>query len=115
MSGVGHWLIEQLAVGGHVDDLVVVPFCFQFFDHTVHGFDHHHHSGIAAVAVVVYVTAWANSVFPQVVDVYFHKPLFDGASDYGMAEGASQQFGDDAKYVYSHLIYILGAKLALIC
>ena len=79
-----------------------MAFRLQLLDHPVHGFYHHDHAGIAAITVVVHVFAWADPVFPQVVDVDFHQAFLDGASNDRVAQRALEQFGDDGKDIDSH-------------
>ncbi len=95
-------MIEDLSVRGHVDDFIVIPFSFQFLDHPEDGLDHHHHSGVPSVAVVVHGLSGTETVFAEIVDVYLDNALGNGPSDYGMAERTFKKFRDDGEYVDSH-------------
>ena len=100
---VGYALVEDVTVRGHVDDLVVMPFGLQFLYHPENRFDHHHHAGVAAVAVVVDVLPGADAVFAELVYMDLHQAFLYGPSDNGVAQRTLQQFGYDGQDIYSHI------------
>ena len=106
---VGDALIEDFAVGGGVDHLVVVAFGFQLLDEVVDGFDHHHHAGVAAVAVVVRLPVESLAIIADVVDVNLHQPLVYCAFDNRVAQRALEQFRNYTKDINSH-----AAKIGII-
>ena len=59
-----------------------MAFCRELLYVPENGFHHHYHSGVTAVGVVIYCLARPQTVFPEVVDMYFHKPFLYGAAGY---------------------------------
>ena len=110
---VGDGLGEVFAVGGEVDDLVVVALGAQLLDHVVDRLDAHDHAGVAAVAVVIHVLAGADAVFAEVVDPDVHEAFLDGAARDGVGEGTLQEFGHDGEYIDSHIARYLSRKITL--
>ena len=80
-----------------------MAFRLELLYHPVDRLDHHHHAGVAAVAVVVDVFPGADAVFAQVVDMDLHQAFFNGPSDYGVAQRAFEQFGYDGQDIDSHI------------
>ena len=99
---VGDALVQDLAVGGHVDDLVVLPFGAQFLDHPEHRFHHHDHAGVTAVAVVVHGQARPQAVLAEVVDMDFHQAFLDGPAGNGMAQRAFEQLRNHGEDIDAH-------------
>ena len=99
---VGDTLVQDLAIGGHVDDLVVLPFGAQFLDHPEHRFHHHDHAGVAAVAVVVHGEARPQAVLAEVVDMDLHQAFLDGPAGNRMAQRTFQQFRNHGEDIDAH-------------
>ena len=99
---VGHLLGERFPVRGREDDLIVGALGLEPLHEPVDRLDHHHHSGIAAEAVVVDLAPAPEATFPDVVYMDFHEPLVLGTFDDGVAQRALQQFGDYSQDVDSH-------------
>ena len=112
---VGDALVQDLAVRGHVDDLVVVPLGLQFLDHPEHGLHHHHHAGVAAVAVVVHGQARPEAVFAEVVDMDFHQAFLDGPARDGMAQRALEEFRYDGEDIDAHAFSVRSCKCNIYC
>ena len=107
---VGNALVEGLSVRSHKDKLVVIPLGLEFLYHSEDGLDHHHHSGITAVTVVIDVLSRADSVFAGIVDMNLDQSLLFGAFDYRMVQRTLQKLRHYCQYVYSHkalLLYFL--------
>ena len=99
---VGDALVQDLAVGGHVDDLVVVSLGFQLLDHPEDRLHHHDHPGVSAVAVVIDVLARADAVFAEMMDVDFDQAFLDGAADDGVRQRALQKLRNYGQDIDSH-------------
>ena len=99
---VGDALIQDFPVGGHVDDLVVMPFGRQFLDHPEHRLHHHHHAGVSTVAVVVHRQARSQAVLAEIVDMDFHQAFHDGAARNGMAQRTFEQFRNHGEDIDAH-------------
>ena len=112
---VGDALVQDLAVRGHVDDLVVIPFGFQFLDHPEHGFHHHHHAGVAAVAVVVHGQARSEAVFAKVMDMDFHQAFLDGPTRDGMAQRTLEELRNDGEDIDAHAFSVRSCKCNIYC
>lgn len=94
---------QNLAVGGHIDDFVIFPFCPQFLNHPENRLHHHHHPRVRPVVVVVNPLVRAETIFPDVVDAYLHNPFLSRASHNRVAQRAVKELRDDGKYVNSHI------------
>ena len=98
---VGHALVKDLSIRGHVDDFVVMALRGELLDVVEHRFHHHHHAGVSAVRIVVHCEARPQAVFPQIVHVDLYQSLLDGAAGNGVAERAVQQLRHHGEDVYS--------------
>ena len=99
---VAQRLVEHLAVGTHVDDLVVVPLALQVADAVVDRLYHHDHACSSGKRVVVYLMVLVGAVVSQVVKPDFHNALVDGAFDDGFGEGSLKHFREDGDDVDAH-------------
>ena len=99
---VAQRLVEHLAVGAHVDDLIVVPLAFQVADAVVDRLDHHHHARAGGKRVVVHLVVLVGAVVTQVVQSDFHNALVDGAFDDGFGEGSLKHFRENRDDVDAH-------------
>ena len=105
---IGDALVQDLAVGGHVDDLVVVAFGLEFLDHLEDGLHHHHHAGVAAVAVVIHRQARSEAVLAEVMDMDFHQAFLDGPARDGVTQRTLQKFRYDGENVDAHGVFRFG-------
>ena len=101
-QGVGHGLVELLAVGRGENHFVVVAFGLQAVDAAFDGLDLHHHAGKASEGVIVHAAVLVLGVVAQVVDVNFGQalvlcPLHDGA-----VEEALNHLRKNGNNVYAH-------------
>ena len=85
--GVGHRLVEGLAVGRGEDHFVVVTLRFQVAYSAVNRLNLHHHSGFAAEGVIVDLAVAVGGVVAEVMDVDFHETLVLRAFEDGAVEG----------------------------
>ena len=99
---VGDALVQDFAIRGGVDDLVVMALFLKVLNQVVDRFDHHHHAGVSAVAVIVYLAVKTFAVFADTVDMNLHETLVDGAFYNRVAERALEQFRNYGEDVDSH-------------
>ncbi len=99
---IGYTLRKLLSVRRHVYDFVIVALGFQLIYHPEHRLDHHHHTGVPAIAIIVHRASGANAVFSDIVDIDFHQSFFPRSSDNRVSQRALQKFRHHRKYIYSH-------------
>ena len=99
---VGHPLVQDFAVGGHVNDFVVIPFGTELLDHPEYRLHHHDHAGVAAVTVVVHGEARPQAVLAEVVDMDFHQAFLDGPAGNGMAQRTFEQLRNHGEDIDAH-------------
>ena len=78
---VGEGLCEEFAVGGGVDDIVVMAFGLQFLDAVGEWLDGHHHAGIASIGVVVDAAIASKRVVVKVVEMHLDEAFLLSTAD----------------------------------
>lgn len=77
-KGIGHGLVKLFAIGGGIDDFIVVPFCRKRTDSSVYRFNLHDHSGFSAKRIVIHSAVFVRRVIPQVVQINFYQAFVLG-------------------------------------
>ena len=77
---IGDMLVEALPVGRGEDHLVVVALGLQCRDTAVDGFTLHHHTGTAAIGIVIHAAPFVEGVVTQVVPFFSARARIDSCT-----------------------------------
>ena len=96
-------LIEAFTVGRSEDHFVIVAFGLEGSDATVYRFALHHHSGTAAVGIVIHAAPFVEGVVSQVMQANLRQSFFLGTCQDRLVDEALEHFRQYGYNVDSHI------------
>ena len=103
---VRHRLVELLAVGGSEYHLVIMSLSLQRRDTRIQRLTLYHHTGLAAVGIVIDAAPFVGGIVAQIMDVYLCQALTLGTSQNACRDKALKHLRQYGYNIYSHFYSI---------
>ena len=100
---VGDVLVEAFAIGRGEDHFVVIALGLEGCDTAVDGLALHHHTGRAAIGVIINSAPFVEGVVTEVVQTDFCQSFLLSPCQDGFVDEAFQHLGQNGYDVYSHI------------
>ena len=101
---VGDVLVEAFAIGRDVDHVIVVALGLQGRDAAVDGLALHHHTGKAAIGIVVHASPFVACIVAQVVQMNLCQSLLLCPRQNRLVDKPFEHLGQYSDNIYSHHI-----------